>query len=320
MRVALSINPYAVAGGGSVSFARVLAEFLPQHGVEVTFDPAARCDCVLVFAQHVRLWTLRWQWWRGARIVHRVDERRDPRESGFRRRKHRMVARINALADVTIFQSRFVQENMGPICSAPRAVVVHNGVDRTIFSPKGPRPSLDGAPRILHVSWSVGASKRLDRIHELLQAAGAETRLYLIGRHAESGLQVLDEPQVRMLGPQPRETVAALMRACDFLFFPSELEPCPNTVIEAMACGLPILYHPSGGTPELVGDAGVPLSDSLEEDVMKVMAATHGLRRRALVRAAEFSAERVSARYAEVVREVLKERSEGHTLISSKGV
>ena len=38
------------------------------------------------------------------------------------------------------------------------------------------------------------------------------------------------------------------------------LDPCPNTVIEAMSCGLPVLYSSSGGVPELVGkDAGVPL-------------------------------------------------------------
>ena len=32
------------------------------------------------------------------------------------------------------------------------------------------------------------------------------------------------------------------------------LDPCPNTVIEAMACGLPILYSKSGGLTEIVGN------------------------------------------------------------------
>ena len=38
-------------------------------------------------------------------------------------------------------------------------------------------------------------------------------------------------------------------------------DPCPNTVLEALASGLPVLYSASGGVPELVGaDAGVGLA------------------------------------------------------------
>ena len=39
------------------------------------------------------------------------------------------------------------------------------------------------------------------------------------------------------------------------------LDPCPNAVIEALSCGLPVIYSNSGGTPELVGNnAGIGLS------------------------------------------------------------
>ena len=33
--------------------------------------------------------------------------------------------------------------------------------------------------------------------------------------------------------------------------FPSKNEACPNTVVEALGAGVPVIYHPSGGTIEL---------------------------------------------------------------------
>ena len=52
------------------------------------------------------------------------------------------------------------------------------------------------------------------------------------------------------------------------------LDPCPNAVIEALACGLPVLYSGSGGVPELVGDdAGIGLLVSEEWEKVHVPSA-----------------------------------------------
>lgn len=310
-RVALTLDASETPGGGSRSFARVLAEWLPRHGVEVTVDPLDECDVLLVFAHLGQLRTLARRKRRGVKIVHRVDERLEANESRARRQKHRLLARINRLADLTIFQSQFAKTNMSPVCSCPGSRVIHNGVDTAVFTSDGPVLPLSGAPRVLHVSWSVGESKRLDRIGELLAVLPRQACVYLVGRQAESRLPFLADPRVRLLGVRNREEVSRMMRSCDFLFFPSECDPCPNTVIEAMASGLPVLYHPSGGTVELMGNAGAPLSDSLAADVARVATDAPKLRERGMARAAEFSAERVVGRYAGVMRELLAQAGAG---------
>jgi glycosyltransferase involved in cell wall biosynthesis len=46
-------------------------------------------------------------------------------------------------------------------------------------------------------------------------------------------------------------------------------DPCPTLVVEAMACGLPVVHPASGGTVELVGDVGgigVPHPDTWDRD------------------------------------------------------
>src|SRR5438132_1442086 len=69
--------------------------------------------------------------------------------------------------------------------------------------------------------------------------------------------------RVRMLGA--RDDVAALMRALDLLVINSSVEACCLVILEAMACGVPVLATSTGGTPEIIehGKDGwlVPLRD-----------------------------------------------------------
>jgi glycosyltransferase involved in cell wall biosynthesis len=57
---------------------------------------------------------------------------------------------------------------------------------------------------------------------------------------------------VRFAGVQKPEAVARWMAAADVVCLPSHSEGCPNVVIEALACGRPVVASRVGGIPELV--------------------------------------------------------------------
>jgi glycosyltransferase involved in cell wall biosynthesis len=75
--------------------------------------------------------------------------------------------------------------------------------------------------------------------------------------------------RVEFTGRYAQRDAPALFRRAHLLLHTKVQDPCPTAVIEAMACGLPVVYAASGGTVELVGDEagiGVPHPDGWERD------------------------------------------------------
>ena len=80
-------------------------------------------------------------------------------------------------------------------------------------------------------------------------------------RHNVSG-------HITFVGPYLQADAPGIYRDADGYVMTKHADPCPNTVIEAMACGLPVVYVASGGVPEMVGadaGAGVPAHDDWEQ-------------------------------------------------------
>jgi glycosyltransferase involved in cell wall biosynthesis len=58
--------------------------------------------------------------------------------------------------------------------------------------------------------------------------------------------------RVHFAGPQKAPEVARWMNACDVFCLPSATEGCPNVILEALACGRPVVATAVGGIPEIV--------------------------------------------------------------------
>jgi glycosyltransferase involved in cell wall biosynthesis len=76
----------------------------------------------------------------------------------------------------------------------------------------------------------------------------------------ELGHRLGMDEAITFTGPYTQENAPDVYRAADAYITTTYNDNCPSGVIEALACGLPVIYSHSGGVPELVGDdAGVGL-------------------------------------------------------------
>jgi len=164
-----------------------------------------------------------------------------------------------------------------------RIVQIYNGVDIERFQPRqGSRASLSGSPfndASLFVVGTVGRMQTVKaqtllarafvRALELQPALRHRLRLVMVGegplRAEAQGL--LDAAGVGSLAwlPGERADVPEVMRSLDCFVLPSQAEGISNTILEGMACALPVLATDVGGNAELVvhGQTGalVPAGD-----------------------------------------------------------
>src|SRR5262249_30621601 len=139
--------------------------------------------------------------------------------------------------------------------------VLYNAVDVEHFAPVDTPP--DGSP-VLLLGGDQTQAYRLELALQTL-ARLPEARLIVTGRLASDPQPLLNElslvDRVEVVGRYAQSEAPAIFRRAHLLLHTKVLDPCPSLVVEAMACGLPVVYAASGGTVELVGDEagiGVP--------------------------------------------------------------
>lgn len=187
------------------------------------------------------------------------------------------AARLLRAADHVVFQSAFCKLGADRYLGEPTGAweILHNPVDTTLFVPAR---ADDSRPLTLLLGGNQYQRYRVEcalRTLELVRRARKDARLLVTGalsfaRDArEITLDMIRRLDlggaVELLGPHSQRDAPALMQRADVLVHTKYNDPCPTVVLEAMACGLPVAYSASGGTPELVGDeAGLGVAAPLD--------------------------------------------------------
>ncbi len=262
--------------GGMVSFEAKFIHGLDARGIPYTFDlkdPNNTAVLVIGGTRHLR------QLWRakrnGARIVQRLDgmnwlqkvERTSLRASLRSSLNNRILSFIRRkIADRIVYQSRFSQdwwEQVYGKLGIPTRVT-YNGIDLAQYSPQGESDRPNDHFRILLVEGRLtgGYARGLFTAVRLAQAVHdrhqLRVELMVVGDVSE-GLRVEAQKLAPNLpitwqGIVPRDAIPALDRSAHVLFSADLNAACPNSVIEALACGLPVVAFDTGALGELVQD------------------------------------------------------------------
>lgn len=159
----------------------------------------------------------------------------------------------------------------GPVgIASSRIDQIYNGVDATRFVPAASvPPPIAGCPFAAPAHWLIGTVGRMQAVKNqpLLARAFARAlaiepalhdraRLVLVGDgplRAESQAVLRDAGAAELAWlPGERDDVADVMRGLNCFVLPSLAEGISNTILEAMAAGLPVIATDVGGNAELV--------------------------------------------------------------------
>lgn len=175
-----------------------------------------------------------------------------------------MIARAARRADAIVVPTAAVGAELSRLVDGRAEIrVVGHGMTAALTDPSGPPPDLP--PRFVLAVGTLEPRKGIDVLIQAVGSLAADVALVLVGQPGWGGLDPvalarehgLAEHRLRLLGRVSDADLAHVLRRADVLAAPSLAEGFGLPVLEAMACGVPVVHSDAPALTEVAGGAGV---------------------------------------------------------------
>lgn len=240
-RVKLDANYKERASGPNMFMSRIIRALEKNHGVRFT-PKKPHISLGVIFLPE-----------KGAKRVVRID--------GCYYNKfylsssvNKAVARSISKADGVIFQSEFSKNLCEKLlgCSARNHCIIYNGIDQNWVDSIVPDTQIAENTFVAVASWR-NSKRPKSIIKSFIDANISNSHLVMIGKLDKK----IKHPNITYTGNLSSESVIAKIKSCRALIHLCKIESCPNTVIEALSCKIPVVCNNIGGTPEIVKSDGI---------------------------------------------------------------
>lgn len=210
------------------------------------------------------------------KIIHRINENDIKRKNSIG--IENLILKTMRIADHIIFVSKWLYNyyhkydlvNVYKING--KMSVIHNGVDQSIYYPSNIDDNREKRKiRVITHHWSNNYLKGFEIYHYLDKYINenptCNIEFIYIGNYNYEGYEPVAS---KLYPPMESKKIAELIRNSDIYLTATQWEPGAMHYLEAMSCGLPILYRTNGGgAHEVCKDCGIEF-DKKEEIINKI--------------------------------------------------
>lgn len=166
------------------------------------------------------------------------------------------------LCEGTIFQSEWTEKNCFELGyqQTGRIAIIHNAVNKSIFNKDVKKQVVEkNKIKLVSSSWSANWNKGFDYIKYLDEKLDFDKYEYTF-----IGNSPVEFKNIKHISPLASNQLADELKQHDIYLATSKNESCSNSLLEAMACGLPVVARNSGCYQELVKQGG-EIAEGMEE-------------------------------------------------------